>query len=101
MFSTLKLKTLYYIIRKKQGHLVVKFCTKLFYYFRVKRKPLKETRTVSTEHNGDYVQLNQYKLQVITIKWWQYFELTLQVKHTLVAIFLTNFIGFDKAAMKY
>lgn len=30
---------------------------------RVKRKPLKETRTVSTEHNGDYVQLNQYKLQ--------------------------------------
>lgn len=30
---------------------------------RVKRKPLVETRTVSTEHNGDYVQLNQYKLQ--------------------------------------
>jgi len=30
---------------------------------RIKRKPLVETRTVSTEHNGDYVQLNQYKLQ--------------------------------------
>ena len=31
---------------------------------RVKRKPLKETKRVSSEQNGDYVQLNQYKLQV-------------------------------------
>jgi len=30
---------------------------------RVKRKPLKETKRVSSEQNGDYVQLNQYKLQ--------------------------------------
>lgn len=30
---------------------------------RVKRKPLKETKTVSTEQSGDYIQLNQYKLQ--------------------------------------
>ncbi len=31
---------------------------------RIKRKPLKETKRVSSEQNGDYVQLNQYKLQV-------------------------------------
>jgi len=30
---------------------------------RVKRKPLKETKRVSSEQNGDYIQLNQYKLQ--------------------------------------
>lgn len=30
---------------------------------RVKRKPLKETKRVSSETNGDYVQLNQYKLK--------------------------------------
>jgi len=30
---------------------------------RVKRRPLVETRTVSTEQNGEFVQLNQYKLQ--------------------------------------
>lgn len=30
---------------------------------RVKRKPLKETKRVSSEQNGDFVQLNQYKLQ--------------------------------------
>jgi [calcium/calmodulin-dependent protein kinase] kinase len=29
----------------------------------VKRKPLKETKRVSSEQNGDFVQLNQYKLQ--------------------------------------
>jgi len=30
---------------------------------RVKRKPLKETKRVNSEQNGDYIQLNQYKLQ--------------------------------------
>ena len=36
-----------------------------WFSLRVKRKPLKETKRVSSEQNGDYVQLNQYKLQVI------------------------------------
>ena len=30
---------------------------------RVKRKPLKETKRASSEQLGDFVQLNQYKLQ--------------------------------------
>ena len=36
--------------------------------YRMKRKPLKETKQVSCEQNGDCVQLNQYKLQVQKMK---------------------------------
>ena len=49
----------------KTGLLLFEDTKNIVFNSRVKRKPLKETKRVSSEQNGDYVQLNQYKLQVI------------------------------------
>ena len=72
---------------------------------RVKRKPLKETKRVSSEQNGDYVQLNQYKLQVKANKVSRFLqcvmlEIAINMSHVQNQDDLTYVVALDELSQK-